>query len=571
MQRVKLKQYEFAIQETMLYLAKPLNKYVDWINSNSTQDLEFDWPLQLSGKHYTYTDAVEKPKLGRHAQLDPKPSTPTQPTRPSPVSPTTKNPSGKDLSPLEITAIECMRIGFNFLHNCQKYIKAIDDGTYKIPAPTGSSPVEDAPAVIVPPLGTEKVDEATEIPKKKHVEYPSIAISAMNTVDVTDGDLAAEQGNEITQSPAKKCQRCHRAFLLVDQLKDQLAASESLCNEMKGRLEKEIQARKIVQKAKEMMDQEIEEITAELFSRANQMVVDEAWKMDQLQTTNRELTKQVSDLKSRCKEKENELAQVTKCLYDLQASNMLHANYSTQKKEQKSDCEPKERKAEFSHSIISGFDQFHSVIAGDGFIFQEFQDFMRIVVVSANQVSTQAYQSIHSSVFMKRMMIESVEPCLYYTYQPNSSFKALGTGLSQSFKKKLLDYCIRGQIHIAPKDAEPTTPSMKEKCMVCTVARECEYRVSMGPLDGPKPESSPCCRFCRDRVLATQDFFLFVTYLATGKHSATILSLFKQILWLKRRMALAVVGSCSLFETELTAILGPGGGGDWEKETEIVY
>jgi hypothetical protein len=563
LQRVKIKQYEFAIQETMLFLSKPLNKYVDWTKSNTTHDLEFEWPATLNEKRYVYDN--EKGKTSRHIQLEPKKTQPSQLPDKSATSPS----SGTELTSLEITTIECMRMGFNFLHNCQKYIQAIDSGTYKIPEPNG---VVEQEQIIVPPLGSEYIDESKDIPTKPNVEYSSPATKAgllsSHSRDIADGDLASDP-DEYRTSPVHGCDRCHRAFLLVDQLKERLTVSETLSKDLSSKLEKEIKAKKLVQRAKDMIDQEIEEITAELFSRANQMVVDEAWKMDQLQTTNRELKKQVGDLRSKVKEKENELAQVTKCLYDLQHFQMQLSNYSTGK--EKPEIDSKERKNEFIHSIISGFDQFHSSIAVDGYIFQEFQDFIRIVGLSTSQVSTQAYQSIHASTFMRRSMIESVEPCLFYAYQPSNQFKNVGPGLSQSFKKKLLDFCIRGQVHISRKEGEPSSPNTKEKCMMCTISRECEYKISLGPLDGTNLESFSCCRFCRDRILASQDFFSFITHLASAKHSGTILSLFKKVLWLKRRMALAVLGSCSLFETELSAILGPGGGGDWEKDTDIAY
>jgi hypothetical protein len=177
---------------------------------------------------------------------------------------------------------------------------------------------------------------------------------------------------------------------------------------------------------------------------------------------------------------------------------------------------------------------------------------------------------------MKRSMIENIEPCLFYTYQPNSSFKSLGPGLSQSFKKKILDLLIKNQIHISlnrnPENLKETT-IIKDRCLFCTITRECEYSVVLGETEAPKAVSFGLCRFCRDRVVAVHDFFAFITYLAqsSGKTNVTILAIFKQVLWLRRRMAMAQIGSCSIFENEISAILGPGGGGDWEKETDIVY
>jgi hypothetical protein len=577
-QRVKLKQYEFAIQECMTFLAKPLNKYVDWINENTTSDLEIEFAQHIPEKSYPKNESTSSPtKLSKQITLEtPKAAVYTKSPSESAMKPKSND---KEMTQLEVTSLECMRLGFNFLHSCQKQIIAIDNGTYKIPIPSANQTGEESEALrnIIAPLGSlESI--GPEIPIKNPIISAPISIIKVekkSTPEFAEGDLSLEPIDDFQPSPTKQhCERCRKALLQVDQYKDKLNASEALIQELEARLHKEIKAKKIVQKAKDMMDSEIEEITAELFSRANQMVVDEAWKMNQLQTSNRELNKLVSDLKNRLKDKETELSQATKVLYDLQSTQMYSAKYSSQKetKELKHDSDSKvERKTEFTHSIISGFDTFTSSIAGDGFIFQEFQEFMRILVLSSNQVSTAAYQSIHSSLFMKRCMLENIEPTLFYTYQPNSSFKAHGPGLTQAFKKKLLDYCIRGQVSVKFDEREEGTHVQKLKCVMCTIIRECEYKASFGPIENPKPETGSLCRFCRDRVLATQDFFSFITYLSSGKHSATILSTFKKILWLKRRMALSIIGSNSLFETELSAILGPGGGGDWEKTTDIVY
>jgi hypothetical protein len=96
-------------------------------------------------------------------------------------------------------------------------------------------------------------------------------------------------------------------------------------------------------------------------------------------------------------------------------------------------------------------------------------------------------------------------------------------------------------------------------------------------LDKPatKTDWNMTCRFCRDRITAVVDFFTFVGYLrqghmGPGKSGATILSLFRKIMWLRRRIQQAKVGSCSMFETEVSAVLGVGGGVDSDKYIAIL-
>lgn len=582
-QRVKLKQYEFAVQEAMLFLAKPLKKYEEWMNSETSEDIGFEFAHAIPEKNYQASPLSE---AQLSSQTPAKKPTPTHSKSLS--TPVTMDHPKIEMTNLEITAIECMRLCFLFLRNCQKSVTAIDNGTYKIPSPliqdsaNESTALSNAPLVITEVAESPRTHQKIINPEKTFTS--SIKQKNGIFVEVGEGDLSLEPLEDFKSSMKKPhCDLCRNALLLVDTYKEKLGASEALARDLQGRIEKEVKARKICQNAKDMIDNEIEEITAELFARANQMVVDEAWKMDQLNTLNRDLTKQNQSLLGRLKTKENELAKVTKCLYELQGAHTYSSNYFLTPKSQdgnqeltiletKPDVENKqerEKRLEFSHSIISGFDQFKSAVGGDGFLFLEFQEFMRAVVLSSTQISTQAYQTIHNSIFMKRSMIESIEPCLFYTYQPNSSFKSLGPGLSQSFKKKILDLSVRGHLKVSPIENQVGAIA-KAKCMMCTITRECEYKVALGP-DTQKVETCTLCRFCRDRIIAVQDFFSFITFLATEKQTSTILSTFKKVIWLKRRIQVAILGNSSLFETELSSILGPGMSGDWENQVSLIY
>ncbi|KAJ3304521.1 hypothetical protein HDV03_002730 [Kappamyces sp. JEL0829] len=598
-QRVKLKQYEFALQEALVFLSKPLDKYQEWINSETPQDLQFEFPQMLGGRSARYS--IQKSDDPGHPAQKSKsaiiPETHHAKTASVPISTVERSRSlanvglakTQDMTKLEISCMESMRLCFNFLRSCQKQNEAIDHGTYQIPVENPSKLVanESLALLDIPPaLSALSAPPATPSnppapTPRKSIDASQSALSSVKIppgrtyVEDTAGDLSLEPLDDFKVSLTTKpsCERCHQSFLLLDNLRDKLKTAETKTIELETRLQKEIAARKICQQAKDMIDQEIEEITAELFARANQMVVEESRRMDNLATANRELSKKVSDFASRLKEKETELASATKALYEFQSLQAGRAYDSTAT--EKPLVERKEslvRPAEaFMHSIFSGFDQFGSSIAADGYIFQEFQDLVKVMVSSATLPSVQAYQAIHSTLFMKRCMIESVEPCLMYTYAPTTAFKTTGNSNSLSFKKKLLDCAIKGHIvvnHVAADSPDsPAVSVPKAKCLLCTIVRSCEYKITVG--DGVKPE--PCCRFCRDRVLTVQDFFNLITFLSVGKHGLTIVSTFRQVLWTRRRMAMAVIGSCSLFETESSAILGLGTGGNWEKLTKPMY
>ncbi|KAJ3326267.1 hypothetical protein HDV06_000143 [Boothiomyces sp. JEL0866] len=584
-QRIKIKQYEFAIQEAMNYLAKPLNTFEEWMNGETAED--FDQYVDVghrktkSNPYLNQSTETSNSFIRRSLGQAPAKATGITTHAKSISTPPTTEKSKRevqDFSKLEITCLESMRIGFNFLRNCQKQNNAIDMGTYVIPESAVIKGENEALALVN--FNTEKDDEVENehkeaeprssfSPTHKVYSYPKIDESG-------EGDLSTTGDDSELKSPMSvhKCERCHNSLLKIDALNEKLDSANKLIYDLEGRLHKEIKSKKASQQAKEMMDKEIEDITAELFARANQMVIDESRKVEELYAANKELTKQMQEAAARLKERELELFQASQCLHELQSTTIHSSSFSKQvsvkKSGQNSEVPSPTNKipSEFNHTIIAGFDRFPTSMAVDGFIFQEFQELIKVMVLSASMPALQAFQAIHGTLFMKRCQIEDVEPCLFYNYQTNNTFKAHGPGLAQSFKKKVLDLCIRGQVHTSVVEITEKSPIPKTKCLMCTAIRECEYLVKLGPIDIPKPEVAHSCRACRDRLVAVVDFFNFITFISANTQGATILSTFKQVLWLRRRMQLARIGSSSMFETEVTAMLGPGGAGDWEKNID---
>jgi hypothetical protein len=85
-----------------------------------------------------------------------------------------------------------------------------------------------------------------------------------------------------------------------------------------------------------------------------------------------------------------------------------------------------------------------------------------------------------------------------------------------------------------------------------------------------KHEESLVCQICKDRIAAAIDFFSYVNFLRQSKHGFSILSIFRCFTWLRRRLAAARVGSCSLFDHDFASIASsltlPT---DWEQTVKI--
>jgi hypothetical protein len=185
--------------------------------------------------------------------------------------------------------------------------------------------------------------------------------------------------------------------------------------------------------------------------------------------------------------------------------------------------------------------------------------------------SSIAYAAIHNSQFMKRCMNETIEPCLFYEYSKQKKLLSFTT----KRQKRLLDGCIQGTIIInsinSPQDQlSPSNAVNKAACGSCEVTRDCEYTLLLED----SHYSEKLCRFCRDRIVTVQDFFNYITFLANNANrsssSNSVMNTFRRMLWFRRRIALALLGSCSLYETEVTSVRGPQIDDSWEKYCDII-
>ncbi|KAI8906757.1 hypothetical protein EDD86DRAFT_271005 [Gorgonomyces haynaldii] len=559
-QRIQLKRYEFSLKEAVLFLKKPMSAYDKWLNGQPANPIEELHQVLLKVAEKNGKQVKDKQVL-----------------------------TSDDMTPRESVGLECIRLALNYLENAQKYVEAVDRGeiVFQELAPLVANEnealflaKEQTPTSSVP---TSIHNSFTDLTGQQRVSI-SPGKRDPRDIDLDEGDIGGQtnrRSNETTPVSSNSCSKCRDYQLQMDALSDKIRSLETEKNLLDKRVQTEIKSKQRLQKAKEVMDQELEDLTSTLFDQANQMVIQEARVRDDLNTRNKELSKTIKSLNARLQMREDDLVQLKKALYAKQEATDAPKD---------GQVDPKTPAFQgYKHSIVSGFDEFRSFIAVDSLLFQEFQEYVKAMMLATGQPAQQAMTTTLGTTFVKRCMLEDVEPCLYYSYQFSSQVK-YGTGLTQSMKKKMMDCMQKCQFEvrlfvpekIVSKDQESShkgTPSFafKDKCNLCTIDRDCEYQAHFGTPDkNGKIEWLSLCRFCRDRAIAVFDFFNFLSYsrqglVGPGKSGATILSLFRQVLWLRRRMHIAKVGSCSLFESEASAVTGPGGGGDWEKYTTILY
>ncbi|KAJ3130521.1 rab guanine nucleotide exchange factor S2 [Nowakowskiella sp. JEL0407] len=591
-------------------------------------------------------------------------------------------------STFEIQCLECMRLGLNYLKNAQASIQAMSvnsggatvneesqnvDLRLNSETPYNIASIDNKPANeagVSQPLKSltkkdlEKDSEVSNLVKnsdrnrsisnlsnnKSLPRRTSVQLTSQNTTiyqhlpDEEDSDLstATSRVNDVVPKPTDgKCANCRELMLNVDNLTDNVEYLKRDITTLANQLEEERAAREGTQLSKDILEQELEELTAQLFDQANRMVVEEARLRDDLENANKMLRGELKDWVKKVDNREDELRELKKSLLALERAKQKSMAFSA---------------GEYNSSNVGGMPISFSLNAGlsslcgsptasnnnlaypepkrhlvprlgaggmnlqlsipiDGILFSEFQD--HIKQISAVTSPAQILTTILSSPFMKRCMHEDVEPCLFYSYMyPNipsgSSFKA-GT-MSSSFKKKLLDSIQKRTCEIESKwsstDGLPreksalnkeklesafskkeestdawglTSPPPKSKCCVCIINRECDFQIRFGSVDGKGIQSfsewNPLCRCCRDRVGATSDFFTYITQHRNGTqpgsaNGITILAMFRYTQWLRRRMAIARVGSMSLFDADNVGDQQiqniPTVGSEWEKFVQII-
>ncbi|KAI8825848.1 uncharacterized protein EV422DRAFT_514430 [Fimicolochytrium jonesii] len=456
-----------------------------------------------------------------------------------------------------------------------------------------------------------------------------------------------------TPTLSGRCSNCREMQLKMHQHQNTIEALKGDINDLADQLEEERTVRERIQLSKDILDQELEELTAQLFDQANRMVVDEAKMRDELEQSNRQLRGELGEVVQNFQRRDDELRAMRTALRALENAK-LRSN-SVSNITGLSGLSPTSplgslsnltgggaygntgslRRASARRGSVIGspygsnptlaMQQMNPSLIVDGIIFSEFQDHVK-EAVSSSAVNSNAAGATN---FIKRCMAEDVEPCLFYSYSQESGglFKH-SAGLSTSGKRKLLENVIRGWCDIArhwssnstlsphspgnqaqvgiPRNAASGTsshqnkPPPKAKCLTCTLTRDCEFKIRFVP---PQPVSvrgsinnlssspssgtlipptdaawNPICRFCRDRVLAALEFFAFLAHIREGvKQGATLLGMFRQALWLRRRMAICRIGSSALFEGDVgaTGYTGGGGGrfeagGEWEKWVHIL-
>ncbi|KAG2204298.1 hypothetical protein INT47_009340 [Mucor saturninus] len=380
------------------------------------------------------------------------------------------------------------------------------------------------------------------------------------------------------------CINCKQLLTQLDGQIEQKAYLKRDLNSLASALSEEEEIRSTIEQDKEALEIDVGDITSSLFSSLNHILMDEVTDRDGLVQIHRETGGKLTSVLDAWDTRDNRLKQLKDLLIQLDSVVHQSANGSCTLAHRYSQPQPIVSRLanrishplRFSSIDLSPKPSNTNTVRIDGFILTEFTDHLKIV--------TDTSTTIPPTLFMKRVLLEDIEPCLFF---PQSQ----GWWKSPWFKKKLIDAISRNKCEIqgwhdshhnssvfsnytnttnssSSVTTSPATshcssqqslPPMapKTKCACCNLLRVCEYKMRL-----PMPNTSnklkkvntvqpwlPIDRFCRDRLVAVCGFYSFMSHLKLMMSTPT-LTVFKQMMHHRRKMALARVGSIGLFVEE---------------------
>ncbi|KAF7724270.1 hypothetical protein EC973_001171 [Apophysomyces ossiformis] len=316
-----------------------------------------------------------------------------------------------------------------------------------------------------------------------------------------------------------------------------------------------------IQRSKESVKRELEDLGQRLFEEANGMVVLEKQEKQQLQVVYDELEKQL-------KEAEQALVQVETDLQGLR-EEMTRLGEQTEEPSSTEDmaCSGtlfSDAKSDVSSETLNTYvvraqvdlATMHDArlpvqidaAAEDDQLMVEFQHFV-------STVGSMSIRKLHSLRFMKHCLREDIEPCLRFGPNPRMTSKKIVEAIL--VKTCLVEECPPGFVEeqeLKQRQEEVTT-SLWERFAYSPAFRGCgacgrkvdsdqrenvlSYRFRISYFD----EWSCIDRYCRDRLVAVIEFYTFLRHLRSGSYrDRSLKELYQECMRLRLQMFLSRLG-----------------------------
>ncbi|CAG8522845.1 6554_t:CDS:1 [Cetraspora pellucida] len=361
-------------------------------------------------------------------------------------------------------------------------------------------------------------------------------------------DLKTDELNSKTKELNSKTEELNFKSEELNSLKEDMA---SLNDKYVDEIEKVAE----LQHSKDMVENELEDLTQKLFERANELVASEAKQRHELQLQHNILKKQLEETQGRLTAESSQLMELREKM-----EQMVQQQSQMTESERLSFSDPLFR-ASIDFAELFGLREKSPEAAAtlpgptgvdgigiDADLIAEFKDFVE-------QSSTVRLQKIHTIPFMRHCLEEDVTPCMRFGNNP------------RVFSSKIVEAIVANTCFIeeAPPGADreqalnPNSPirasaarpmlwdrafgnssATRIGCQCCGRAGPLAFRYRITNLD----DWSLIDRYCRDRMVAVCEFYVFTRNVRQGLYNnRSISDLYAECLRLRLQMFYARLGA----------------------------
>ncbi|OBZ90209.1 Rab-3A-interacting protein [Choanephora cucurbitarum] len=304
-----------------------------------------------------------------------------------------------------------------------------------------------------------------------------------------------------------------------------------------------------IQRSKETVKKELEELSTRLFEEADKLVKLEKAEQEIIKSKNNQLTidlksaqSSLADTESQLKLIKNELGEETQ----LDSSRVETSPYQNAETAINTYT-----RAQIELSLMHGMELelFMDTLENDNAL-MEFNDFIQSLYKTP-------LRKINSLKYMKYCIREDIEPCLRFGPNPKLASKKIIDAIL--VKACHVEECPEGFVNEQAERQlkEEATATLWERFVTSSVFLGCQACGREADESSARPEllkyrfrisyfDEWACidRYCRDRLLAVAEFYLFIRHLRAGMYKHRSLhELYQESIRLKLQMFLARTGS----------------------------
>ncbi|KAL1924518.1 uncharacterized protein VTP21DRAFT_4172 [Calcarisporiella thermophila] len=364
---------------------------------------------------------------------------------------------------------------------------------------------------------------------------------------LTDAEAKAVR---LTNESAKLRTRIEELEDAADARADELEALKRDLKILNEKYVDEIEKVAEIQHSKDMVENELEELSQRLFEEANGMVASEARQRHELQLVRNQLETQLQETRERLAAESQQLQELRKRMEEMAQQQPANA---TMGEESGSKRVSVHNRASVDFAELLGLRQRIAPIntEGDGSqqvdetLIAEFKEFITVG-------RSTLLKRLHSLPFMKHCLEEDIEPCLRFGSNPRVNPRKIADAIL--YNACFIEGAPPGMMEEIAKSEQglrnsALRPMLWERfsdpgpflgCQACGRTGEMKFRFRISSLD----DWLPIDQYCRDRLVAVGEFYVFIRNLHQGLYeSRSIQDLYAECFRLRLQMFYARLGA----------------------------